>query len=145
MILNCQQAVSLVPEYENGCVKIDWTQLSLCGGFQSYKYIFRTFPSSIFYMLSLEIMPMREAQAFPSLSVLMGMRAHLFPKLMQHIHIALIIILCMYSLLLLWCFLLDVALQLIIIDYHQFRIRWFLSYDNGFWITTPFKENMYTK
>ena len=45
-------------------------------------------------MLSLEIMPMREAQAFPSLSVLMGMRAHLFPKLMQHIHIALIIILC---------------------------------------------------
>ena len=94
MILNCQQAVSLVPEYENGCVKIDWTQLSLCGGFQSYKYIFRTFPSSIFYMLSLEIMPMREAQAFPSLSVLMGMRAHLFPKLMQHIHIALIIILC---------------------------------------------------
>ena len=53
-----------------------------------YKYIFRTFPSSIFYMLSLEIMPMRRLWLS-----LMGMRAHLFPKLMQHIHIALIILL----------------------------------------------------
>ena len=39
-------------------------------------------------MLSLEIMPMRRLWLS-----LMGMRAHLFPKLMQHIHIALIILL----------------------------------------------------